>query len=221
MVGVWHGDGRDIENRAAASSTGPSRSARPQRWPPPWSARGLHRDLRAPCCRTRPQRRPFDPDGAMYQTGPKRGVCGADGGRPMRASVDAGQHAGDAQFGQRHLNGHDFQADHRDHGGECTETTGASSISAPLARSTATSSTARARCPPPYGRPGTCTGIYVVRMDDEIGGGDEVSEDDVVTASGTARGKAAQVTDASDRCWGTRPGTLASELGARCSGRLP
>jgi hypothetical protein len=31
--------------------------------------------VRAPCCRTRPQRGRFDPDGAMYQTGPKRRVC--------------------------------------------------------------------------------------------------------------------------------------------------
>jgi hypothetical protein len=44
---------------------------------------------------------------------------------------------------------------------------------------------------------GHCTGIYVVSMNGEIGGGDEVSEDDVVTVSGTARG------------------------GARCAGRLP
>lgn len=36
---------------------------------------------------------------------------------------------------------------------------------------------------------GICTGIYVVSMNDEIGGGDEVSEDDVVTASGAARGR--------------------------------
>jgi hypothetical protein len=70
-----HGDSLDIENRAAARSTCSSRSARPRCRPPPWSARRLHRDLRAPCCRTRPQRRPFDPDGAMYQTGPKRRVC--------------------------------------------------------------------------------------------------------------------------------------------------
>ena len=37
-------------------------------------ARRLHRHLRAPCCRTRPQRRPFNPGGAMYQAWPKRRV---------------------------------------------------------------------------------------------------------------------------------------------------
>jgi hypothetical protein len=45
MVGKWHGDGLDIENRAAASSTRTSRSAEPLGWRPPWSASGTHLDL--------------------------------------------------------------------------------------------------------------------------------------------------------------------------------
>jgi hypothetical protein len=75
---------------------------------------------------------------------------------------------------------------------------------------------ARSARPPPVAittAAGICTGIYVVSMDDDIGGDNGISETDVVTAAEMARGNAAHVTDASDRCWGTRPGTSASELG--------
>lgn len=51
-------------------------------------------------------------------------------------------------------------------------------------------------------------------MDDEIG------DDDVVTASGMARGNTAQVTDASDRCWARGRAPPRASLGARCKGRL-
>jgi hypothetical protein len=36
---------------------------------------GLRWELPARCCRTRPHRWPFDPEDAVYQTGPKRCVC--------------------------------------------------------------------------------------------------------------------------------------------------
>ena len=69
-------------------------------------------DPRAPRCRIRPQGRPFDPDGAMYQTGPKRRVCRRvlrERGHPARATgTDQA-----ARFGDRTTNGHDVQANHR------------------------------------------------------------------------------------------------------------
>jgi hypothetical protein len=72
MVGKCTGPARASSISAAARSTCTSSTARPRCRPPPWSARRLHRELRAPCCRTRPQRRRSTP---MYQTGPKRCVC--------------------------------------------------------------------------------------------------------------------------------------------------
>jgi hypothetical protein len=117
------GDGRVFEHqRVAARSSCASRTARPRCRPPPWSARRLHRDVRAPCCRTRPQRRPFDPVGAMYQARPKRRVCRRVR-RERRAprkppAVPVSMLATPSSASG--INDHDVQADHREVG-RCTE----------------------------------------------------------------------------------------------------
>jgi hypothetical protein len=132
----------------------------------------------------------------MYQTGSKRRVCRRvrrETAATPKATSGAGQHAGYARFGEQHLKGHDAQAGHRDGGGHARRTTWTSSISAWLRAQPVHRDRRGRNVDHLLGRPGACTRIYVVSMDDEIGGGDEVSEDDVLTASRTARGNAAQV----------------------------
>jgi hypothetical protein len=85
-----------IENPAAARSTSSSGPAGPRCRPLPWSARRLHRDLPvrrgrlATCCHTRPQRRPFDPDGAMAQALRVPACAAGAAGNPRRPLVGAG-----------------------------------------------------------------------------------------------------------------------------------
>jgi hypothetical protein len=105
------------------------------------------RDLRAPCCRTRPQRRPFDPDGA---DAPRVPACAAGTaedtvqatlpvpvGPPLRDSVTYG---------------HDARADHH-YAGEMHGDGRVFEHQRVAARSSCASRTARPRCRPPHGRP--------------------------------------------------------------------
>jgi hypothetical protein len=186
-------------------------------WPEAWGWHGLsserlagRRDRQAPQIGTRGQRRPFERVAPRYQTcaqAPRVAARAAGtAGDVVWATAGGDQHA---RFGDHIGNGHDAlpttvrwgkawrQPGHREPGHRELDLDIFISGATVLTIITAA---------------GHCTGIYVVSMDGEIGGGNEVSEVDVVTAAGAANGKAAQVADPSDRCGGTMFGQTA-EMG--------